>query len=44
LAQHIKKAGVLNGNYGLSTEIPYQRNLFVGEGPDFLTLDADRAD
>ena len=41
LAQLIEKAGILNGDDGLGSEIPHQRNLLIGEGPDFLTIDAE---
>ena len=40
----IEKAGILNGNHSLGGEIPHQRNLLVGEGPDFLPIDAERPD
>ena len=44
LAQFVEKARILNGNNGLGSEIPHQRNLLVGEGPDFLSINAERSD
>jgi len=44
LTEFIEKAGIFNGNHGLGGEILHQRNLFIGEGPDYLAVDADSPD
>src|SRR5262249_44199383 len=43
-AQLVEQSRVLDGDDGLGGEVLYQRDLFVGERPDFLTVDADRTD
>src|SRR4029453_13873142 len=40
LAQFVQQARVLDGDDGLGCEILNQLDLFVGEGTDFLTIDA----
>jgi hypothetical protein len=44
LAQLVEKAGVLNGNDGLRTEVLHQLNLLCGERLDFLAVNSDDAD
>ena len=43
-AQLVEQAGVLDSDDGLSGEIGDQLDLLVGEWPDLLAVDADRAD
>jgi len=42
--QFLKQAGVLNSYDGLSSKVRDQLDLLVGEGPDFLSENADRTD
>src|SRR5215472_5709502 len=44
MAQFIEQPRVLNGDNGLGGEVLYQSNLLVGEWPDHLAIDDDRAD
>jgi hypothetical protein len=44
LPQFVEQPRVLDGDDGLSGEVLYQRDLFVGEWPDFLSVDADDTD
>jgi hypothetical protein len=44
LAQLIEQPRVLDGNHGLGGEARNQRNLFVGEGADFLAEHAEGTD
>ncbi len=44
LAQLVEQPGVFDGDDGLGGEVPHQRNLLIGERPDFLSVDDDTAD
>ena len=43
-AQFAEQSGVLNGNHRLGSEVLHKRNLLVGKGANFLTVDSDCAD
>ena len=43
-AQLVEQPRVLDGDDGLSGEVLHQRDLLVGERPDLLAIDRDRAD
>src|SRR5262249_46466584 len=40
-AQLVEQARVLDGNHGLLRKIAYQLDLLIGEGTDFLAIDAN---
>src|SRR6516162_11569148 len=42
-AQLVEQPPILNGNHSLGGEIGDERNLFVGERPDLLTIDGNNA-
>src|SRR5262249_35429549 len=44
LAQLVEQARVLDGDDGLTRETCEQRDLLVGEGPDFLAKNGDDSD
>ena len=44
LAQLVEQPRILDGNHGLVGEARDQRNLFVGEGTDFLAEHGERTD
>ena len=44
LSQFVEQAGVLDGDDRLLGEIAHKLDLFVGERPDFRTVDDDDAD
>ena len=44
LAQFAEQPRVLDGDDGLRGEVLHQLDLFVGERPHLLAIDADRAD
>src|SRR5262249_26211828 len=44
LTQFIEQPRILDGDDGLGGEILYQRNLFVGKGTNFLTIDRNGTD